>query len=68
MIAAIVWLLPMCTQLRKCAAGDIISTVTYDWKSMGSGWNSLSQFSENSIKSIYQIEEGGNLKKLWDSF
>ena len=28
MIAAIVWLLPMWTQLRKCAAGDIVPSLT----------------------------------------
>ena len=28
MIAAIFWLLPMCTQLMKCAAGDIVPSLT----------------------------------------
>ena len=28
MIAPIVWLLPICTQLRKCAAGDIVHSLT----------------------------------------
>ena len=29
MVAAIVWLLPMCTQLRKCTAdGDIVYSLT----------------------------------------
>ena len=28
MIAAIVWLIPVWTQLRKCAAGDIVPSLT----------------------------------------
>ena len=34
----------------------------------GPSWNSFSQFLENSIKSIYKIDESSNLQKLWDFF
>ena len=67
MITAIAWL-PMCTQWRKYAAGDIISSLTKLKKKLGPSWNSLSRFSKSSIKSICKIEESDNLSKLWDFF
>ena len=62
-VTAIVWFLPMCTQLRKCTAADIVPSLTR-LKSLISSWNSLSRFFENTIKPIYKIEESSNLWRL----
>ena len=48
-------LVPACTHLRKCGTGDIALSLTGLIKH---------EFSENSIKSTYKIEESGNLPKI----
>ena len=54
MIAAIVWLFAMCTQLRKCEAGDIVASLA-SLKNVGPSWSCLSRLSENSIKLINKV-------------
>ena len=54
MIAPIVWLLPMCTQLRKCAVGDTGPNLQR-LKMHGS---ELKFF----VSIIYKIEESGNFE------
>ena len=48
----------MCTQLRKCATADIVPSLTRLKKHRFE----LKLISENSIKSIYKIEESSNYK------
>ena len=50
-----------CVHSQENVQQVISFPVSQDLKSMASSWNSLSWFSENSIKPIYKIEESGNL-------
>ena len=65
MVGAIVSPLPMCSQLRKCAAGDTVSSLTklekldFELAFFGSIFRKQDQI-------IYKIEESGNLGKLRD--
>ena len=67
MIAAIVWLFPMWTQLRKFAAGDIVPSLASS-KKHEPKLKFFVSISENSIKLKFKVEQSGNLRNLWDFF
>ena len=68
MIAAIVWLLPMWTQLRKCAAGDIVHSLTSLKKHEPELKFFVSIFGKLHQILKYKIEQSGNLRNLCDFF
>ena len=65
MIAAIVWLFPVCSKLRKSAAGDIVPSLTR-LKKNGSEFKFLVSIFRKPDQINIENRGNGNLWKLWD--